>query len=488
MAHMRSHPPRSSRSPSPLACLLLLAVALLPATRAPAALEAGTAAVDITPEKWPVALRGSFSPRKAKSAHDPLHARSVALQNGKGRFVITIVDILYIDQDTVDRMKEAAAEATGWGADEMLIAGTHTHSAPSASGSGDDPAEAAFRERAFHGVVSSIQRAVESLRPAEIGFGSDEVPEEVFNRRWFLKEGKMPPNPFGGIDEVKMNPPRDPDVLDEPAGPTDPEVAVVSLRRQGGKPLGLLANYALHYVGRVPGRQVSADYFGEFARIVPYRVAGRSAPDDFVAMLSNGASGDINNIDFHGDRPPRAPFEQIRVVATKVADAVWRATREMDYYRDPEVAMVERRITLHRRKPGEKAVAEAKRVIDLPREELDELPRLAPHYAMRTLRLAERPDTVDVVIQAARVGDQAIVSLPFEVLVEIGLELKEKSPFPRTMVIELANGAFGYLPTPRQHELGGYETWLGTNKVQKDASVILTGHLLEMLGELHGEG
>ena len=52
------------------------------------------------------------------------------------------------------------------------------------------------------------------------------------------------------------------------------------------------------------------------------------------------------------------------------------------------------------------------------------------------------------------------------------------------MVISIANGRHGYLPTPEQHKLGGYETWLGTCRVQEDASVILTDHLLEMLAEL----
>ena len=51
------------------------------------------------------------------------------------------------------------------------------------------------------------------------------------------------------------------------------------------------------------------------------------------------------------------------------------------------------------------------------------------------------------------------------------------------MVIGLANGRHG-LPTPEQHQLGGYETWLGTSKVQEDTSVILTKNLLEMLAEL----
>jgi neutral ceramidase len=89
-----------------------------------------------------------------------------------------------------------------------------------------------------------------------------------------------------------------------------------------------------------------------------------------------------------------------------------------------------------------------------------------------------------VIIQAFRIGDQAIVSMPFEVLVEIGLEIKEKSPAPQTFIIELANGGYGYLPPPNQHELGGYETWIGTCRFEKHSSDSLVKELLEMLGEL----
>jgi hypothetical protein len=96
----------------------------------------------------------------------------------------------------------------------------------------------------------------------------------------------------------------------------------------------------------------------------------------------------------------------------------------------------------------------------------------------------DAPRTEKVIIQAIRIGDQAIVSMPFEVLVEIGLEIKDKSPFPHTFLIELANGGYGYLPPPNQHELGGYETWLGTSRFLPNASTLLTRNLLEMLKEL----
>jgi hypothetical protein len=91
---------------------------------------------------------------------------------------------------------------------------------------------------------------------------------------------------------------------------------------------------------------------------------------------------------------------------------------------------------------------------------------------------------VTVPLQALRIGDLAVCAIPFETFAEIGLELKKRSPFPRTMVVGIANGYNGYLPTPEQHQLGGYETWLGTCKVQEEASVILTNNLLEMLAEL----
>jgi hypothetical protein len=111
---------------------------------------------------------------------------------------------------------------------------------------------------------------------------------------------------------------------------------------------------------------------------------------------------------------------------------------------------------------------------------------LAQNYARNVVRAAEREeDTLTVKLQAVRIGDLAVCGIPFETFAEIGLDLKDRSPFKSTMVIGLANGRHGYLPTPAQHRLGGYETWLGTNVVQEDASVILTDNLLEMLAELN---
>ncbi|RBP43796.1 neutral/alkaline ceramidase-like enzyme [Roseimicrobium gellanilyticum] len=445
-------------------------------------LHAGAAAVDITPDQWPLSLRGSFSPRSSAGVNDPLHARAIALKNGEGKVVIVIVDNLGIGRETLDEVKKRAAEATGWKTEEMLIAATHTHTAPSISSTSTLGAQAAYREKSQGGIVKSIVDAIAKLQPAEIAFGSDNVPEEVKNRRHFLKEGTMPVNPFGEYDKVKTNAGRA-DIV-KPAGPTDPEVAVLDVRTRKGRPLAFLANYSLHYVGGMREGTVSADYFGEYARIMPFRVGGSKPPEDFVAMMSNGTSGDINNIDFDQTRPPREPFEQIRLVAAKCADASWRATRNAERHENPRIAIVQREVVLQRRRPTPEMLERAKKIVAMTKEEKAKLPGKTENYAYRTLSAAEAPETMPVLLQALCIGDQAIVTMPFEVFVEIGLEIKKKSPFPRTFMIELANGSGGYLPTPAQHELGGYETWLGTNNVQKDASDILTKHLLKMLAEL----
>ena len=77
-------------------------------------------------------------------------------------------------------------------------------------------------------------------------------------------------------------------------------------------------------------------------------------------------------------------------------------------------------------------------------------------YAERTLDAKNRPDKVSIVMQTFRVGGLGIAAVPFETFTETGLEIKAKSPFQDTFTIELANGSYGYLPTPEQHELGGY--------------------------------
>ena len=476
---------------TPIALFLLLGLVSCGNSGPDHSLRAGAAAVDITPTVWPLPLIGNFGFNPADKAADPLNARAIVVANPESALAIVVVDSCYIPREITDQAKERAAKTTPIPVERMLVAATHTHSAPpSQPKSGlrvafaDDLSEneKVYSEQLIQGIADAITQAYEGLEPAEIGWGVEDLPDHVFNRRWFMKEGTIPPDPFGGTtDKVKMNPPRNSPDLIRPAGPIDPGISTIALRNHQGEPIALLSNYSLHYVGGTGAAQVSADYFGEFARNVTQRLNGGG---DFVAILSNGTSGNINNINFQAEREERQPFEQIRKVADDVAAKAQASYEAMEFHREVEVDMVERLLTLDRRKPSEEEVAAArKRLVELdPKEDV------RPHtYAQRTIDMHEGPATVEIKLQALRIGPIGVAAIPFETFVETGLELKEKSPFETTFTIELANGAEGYLPTPEHHELGGYETWLGTNRVVPDSSVKITASLLEMFGELDAE-
>ena len=451
-------------------------------------LKVGIACVDVSPTIFPIQLRSG----KSNFVHDPLHVRAVAFQRDEGRVVICLIDAIGIGREMSDLAKSRASEKTGWKVEDMLICATHTHTAPK-GGTGMLGREA-YEKLKHQKLEEAIVQAIESLEPAKVGFSSEDEPSEVRNRRWFLQPGTMPPNPLGEKDQVKTNAGRN--HLVRPAGPIDPELCVIDVRNSRNKPLALIANYALHYVGGVPkkidnqGREVgmaSADYFGEFSRIMPFRIGGVNPPDNFVAMMTNGASGDINNLVFTGTRAPRSPFEQIRIVASKTADAAWRAVKKIEAYETkPVIATRQREVNLPYREPNEREIKLAEDLLQRTRKERDAINSRTTSVATRVIEYAnpKHPRTEPVLIQAFRIGEQAMVSMPFEVLVEIGLEIKRRSPFERTFLISMANGGYGYLPPPNQHKLGGYETWLGTSRFQPQSSEILIKNLLEMLEDL----
>jgi hypothetical protein len=104
-------------------------------------------------------------------------------------------------------------------------------------------------------------------------------------------------------------------------------------------------------------------------------------------------------------------------------------------------------------------------------------------YARETVLLKDYPKEVSLIIQTMRIGDLGIAAIRCEVFVEIGLEIKARSPFKPTFTIELANGYNGYLPTPEQHKLGGYETWRARSSyLEMDAAPKIVDTVMELFG------
>jgi hypothetical protein len=471
------------------AFLLLTTIAFLAASAITDAAEektflAGAATSNITP--WlGDGLVGNFgTPPPAKYVHDELHARCFVLDDGTTRIALVVSDNIYISREVLDEAKRQVTEATELPADRMLMSCTHTHSSVSARWSNPLRPGKEFTEYqrfVAHRIADGVRCAIHNLQPARIAWGTVDLPGQVFCRRWLLEPGVELFNPFGEPDQVKMNPGNRPDLL-KPAGPVDPQIAFLAIETLDARPLGLLANYSLHYVGGTGRHNVSADYFGVFAdRIQQLLDADRLDPP-FVGSMSNGTSANINNIDYSKPRVRRKPYEQIRLVADQCAQAVFEQYDELVWHDWVALGMRQRELELGVRKPTPAQLEHAKEVLGDP-DHRDQFPR-ERNYAYKAIQQLESPDTVSVMLQAVQIGDLGISAIPFEVFSEIGLELKSRNPFKPSFTMELANGGYGYLPTPEQHKLGGYETWLGTSKVEEHASVKIVDALLEMFAEL----
>jgi hypothetical protein len=448
-------------------------------------LKAGAATSNITPPLGQ-SIIGGFAPFPSTHVHDELHARCLVLDDGNKQLALVVCDLLGIHRNVSEEARKLIEKNTGIPPGQVLISATHTHSASSALGKDrlkPDQELDDYQRFVAQRIADGVQRARNNLRSAELGFGTAEAPEHVFNRRWHMKAGTVPENPFGAIDLVKMNPPGGSPNLLEPAGPTDPTVSFLSVREPGGKPISVFAAYSLHYVGGVGDGHISADYFAIFCEHLTHLLEADRQDPPFVALMANGTSGDINNINFRQPRPRKEPYEQMRHVAEDVAKKVHAALDKVQYQREIVLDARYREPTLAWRRPTEEQTAWAKKTIAAG-PKVPGRTDLSVIYAERTLSLAEYPETTTVPLQVLRIGDISIGSMPCEVFCEIGLDFKDKSPLQPAFMVSLNHGYFGYLPTPRHHKLGGYETWLGTNRLEVEASDKLLAQLLEMSAEM----
>ena len=456
-----------------------------PVAAAERVFRAGAAKSNITPPLG-LPIIGGWAPQPATHIHDELWARCLVLDNGEARVALVVADNLGFPREVADAARRWIEEETDISGAHVLIAATHTHSAASAR----TPNRLVRQEELTdyqhfiaRRIADGVRCAINNLAPARIGFGRAELPGEVFNRRWRMDPGDHLRNPFGGMDRVRMNPPRRHAALIEPAGPTDPEIVFLSLQSAEGQPIALLANYSLHYVGGVPRGHISADYFGIFAGRIQERLGADRLDPPFVGILSNGTSGDINNINFREPGESYPPYGKMREVAERTVQAVLAAHAELDYHDWVPLGAALDDVVLKVRRPSEEKLAYLRAVLEKPEGEPAYHSRERT-YAERVLLSLEAPDEVAVPVQALRIGPSGIAALPFEVFVEIGLELKDRSPLKPAFTVSFANGSYAYLPTPAQHELGGYETWLGTSLVKEEASVKLVDRLLEMWEQL----
>lgn len=463
---------------------LLVAAAPARSDEVPKGFRAGAYAADITPRRFPISMVGQMHDQVAEGAFDHLFARCVVLENGTSRIAIAVCDLGMIPRSLLDEAKQRASQATGIPVDHMLVSATHTHTAPVVVGAFQSEADAGYVEFATDQIAGSITKAAANLAPARVAWGTGSDPTQVYSRRWLMKPVTAQRNPFGGTrdDLAQMHPGyQNPNAI-RPTGPVDPQIGLLSVQDPDGRPIALLANYAMHYAGYgIPPGQCSSDYFGRFCTKIEKELGGAADGPPFVAILSNGPCAETHCYDY--SRPKQDVT--IETVAESVAREALKAYQMLDYHDSAPLVMRETTLTLGLRLPDEEEVSRAREVWSRVQAEKRPGRTLEEIYARETILLSEGPKQTELKLQALRIGELGIATIPCEVYCETGLALGAISPMKPFFLIELANGYNGYLPPPEQFALGGYTTWRARSScLEKQAEPRIKEVLARLLVEV----
>ena len=399
-----------------------------------------------------------------------------ASRRGRGHKVaLAVVDSCMVPQVLLDDAKQRVANRIGIPMDHIMISATHTHTAPSSFSALGTPADPTYVPFLRQKLVEAIEMAASRMRPAQVGWGSGQAPEFTALRRWIRRPDRVDLDPFGNRTvRANMHAARNPEDVTGPSGPEDPELSMIAFNSLDGEPIALLANFSMHYFQDKP---ISADYFGLFCDEMRKRISPQPNSEMVVAM-SHGCSGDIWRRDYAtgqtGDEFTIDSFAQ------GLADVAFETYQTIEFENADEIKMSEARLPMRYRVADKQRLQWSQEIVD----RLDgELPKTREEvYAREQVLLHEMQET-KVVVQAIRIGNIGIVTTPNETYALTGLKFKLQSPLDKTMVIELANGADGYIPPPEQHFLGGYNTWAARSaglEVQAEPRIVASGlRLLE---------
>ena len=406
--------------------------------------------MDITPTVG-TPMAGYYAERLSKGVHDPLFAKAIVLDRDGRKAALVALDLISTTRPMVEEARREIEKSTGIKGGDVMISATHAHTGPVLAGRG--PREDAFGGRnplaVAYGtglpakIAESVRRAEAALKPAKIAAGHGREASIGFNRRFHMVDGTVGWNPG------KLNP-----KILKAAGTIDPDVAVLYFEADDPKrtPLAAYVNYAVH-LDNVGGMEFSADMPATVADLL-----GRFKGPGLVTLYSTGCCGDINHIDVHWAERQGGHENAARMGVILAAEVLrtWPRLR-LDVpgalrVRSTTVKLDPAKITPADVESSRAAIARLGESGKAP-------PFLELVQAFKVRDVADRGgEPIEVEVQVIALGDElAWVSLPGEIFVELGLAIKQDSPFRHTIIAELADGAIGYIPARRAYAQGNYE-------------------------------
>jgi hypothetical protein len=408
----------------------------------------GAVQVKITPPVG-MPLAGSYATRVSNGTFDELFAKAIVIEQDGAKVALVALDLSGTTRPCVAAARKLIAEQTGIAPERVLISATHTHSAPvQTRGNLMDeitgatrPIAQEFTARLPELIARAVSEANAKLKPARASALVAREEHISFNRRYVMKDGT-----------VGWMAGRSPDAV-RPAGPIDPDVGACYFAGtdEDATPLAAYVNFAMHATV-VSGTRFSGDYPAAIAKRF-----GEFKGTNMVTLFANGCCGNVNQINPHWRAQGHGPREAERI-GTVLTAAVFRDWPNLQALKTFAPRARSETLVLPRRKISEDEVTKARGLYaQMEKGKKFTIPVMANAVCVLDT-LANQDKPLEAEVQAIAFSDElAIVALPGEIFVELGLALKKASPFKYTFIAELANGSIGYIPNKSAYPEGNYE-------------------------------
>jgi neutral ceramidase len=461
--------------PLPVLCLAILgftAVAAV-ATSWAGDFKTGAAQVVITPLVG-TPIGGGYALRPSNGKLDDLYAKAIVVEQDGAKAAFVGLDVCYTIRPVITAARKLIAEQTCIAPDRVMISATHTHSGPVQTRcnlmdvitGANKPISKEYTAKLPSLIAQAVAEADAKLTPARASAMMAREENVSFNRRYWMKDGTV-----GWMTG------RSPDMV-RPAGPIDPDVGVCHFEGTGekGRPLATYFNFAMHPTV-VGGSKFSADYCGAVGR----HLSDFKGPG-MVTLFANGCCGNLNQINpkWPGQGHGLPEAERIGTVLAAAALRDWHKLQKLDTHAPQARSTL---VTLPRRQVTEQEITKARTVVDKIGKAKQTIPTMA--NAVCIMESAEKQNVpLEAEVQViAFSNDLAIVALPGEIFVELGLALKKASPFQHTFIAELAHGSIGYVPNKSAYLEGNYE--VVSARCAAGGGEMLIDAALKLLEELH---
>jgi neutral ceramidase len=421
--------------------LITHALPAAPAQSSPTDWTAGVATRKLTPAGpiWMAGYAGRSAP--STGVDQDVFAKALALRDGAGgRVVIVTLDLIGVPRSLRDHVEREAAAKFGLKPNEILLNASHTHCGPlnypermvlerafsRSAKPADVDAVNAFERFLQATVVELIGDSLAALAPARLDFSQGRAGFAMNRRR---------PEPKGGFSN---NP--------NPDGPVDHDVPVLRVTRADGKIHALLFGYACHNT-TLSGSRISGDYAGYAQEFLQTSYPGATA------LFVTGCGGDQNPYPRRAMVPDQAPEELVKHHGRALANAVSTALAARMRPVNPPLRAAFGYVAL----PYDILPAEQLKRYDAAQHTPPVIARAQKLLA--TLQRGESAAPLECPVQVIRFGnDLTLVAIGGEVVVDYALRLKRELQGPAAVwVAGYSNDVFGYLPSRRVIEEGGYE-------------------------------